>query len=35
MLKRLHEDKIDHVIKLNQTTLKLLNVKPVFLQAHR
>ena len=34
MLKRLHEDKIDHVIKLNQTTLKLLNVKTI-LEAHR
>ena len=33
MLKRIHEDKTGYVIKLSQTTRKLLNVKTI-LQAH-
>ena len=30
LLKRINEDKISYVIKINQTTRKLLNVKTVF-----
>jgi len=35
MLKHLQVDKIGYTPKLNQTTRKLLNMKTVFVQAHR